>query len=276
MSVLAPPKLLSAEVLGSHQVTVLAVTWQHPFTRQISAIGLLARNLSGTYSFEYVKNVLTIEDFLPLVGFPDLRKRYESETLFPLFAQRVMDPRRPDYTRFITSIGLSDTPSPWEQLSHSGGRRTGDALQLLPVPTPVEGKFDTWEVGFLVHGMRHIAEKTRNLGDREVAISRTVQEEALANLHGGDQLELLPEANNRINSKAIVVATISGVPLGYVPDVFSEDLSELPRENVKCFAEVINDASAPWHMRLVAKLVCDVPPNFRFFTSPAWQPIASH
>lgn len=275
MSVLAPPRLLSSEVLGSHEVTVLVVTWQHPFTRQISAIGLLSRNLCGVYGFEYIANVLTIEDFLPLVGFPDLNLRYESATLFPLFAQRVMDPRRPDYTRFISSIGLSDAPSPWEQLTHSGGRRAGDTLQLLPVPTPVEGTLGSWEVEFLVHGMRHIAGKARTLRDQKVVVSRESQEHSLAALQAGDELALVPEPGNTVNDKAIVLATGSGVPLGYVPDVFTEDLSKLPHENIRCSAEVVNDASAPWHMRMVAKLVCEVPENFAFFSSPVWQPLTN-
>lgn len=275
MHVLAPPSLLSSEVLGSHQVRVLVVTWQHPFSRKISAIGLLTKDLSGNYGFDYIENVLSIEDFRPLVGFPELNKHYESETLFPVFAQRVMDPRRPDYTRFIASIGLSDSPSPWEQLSHSGGRRAGDTLQLLSIPTPVEGVRGTWEFEFLVHGMRHIAGKVRKLGNRDVIVDREVQEAALNSLRRRDELALFPELDNPINQNAIVVATSSGVPLGYMPDVFTADLSSLPLQAMHCTAEVVNDVSAPWHMRLVAKLVCKVPDGFQFFSTPAWKPIAN-
>lgn len=275
MHVLAPSSLLCSEVLGSHQVKVLVVTWQHPFSRKISAIGLLTKDLSSNYGFDYIENVRTIEDFRPLVGFPDLDKHYESETLFPLFAQRVMDPRRPDYTRFISSIGLSDAPSPWEQLSHSGGRRAGDTLQLLSIPTPVEGGRGAWEFNFLVHGMRHIVGTVHNLGNLDVVVDRELQEAALSSLHPCDELSLIPELDNMINLNAIVVATSSGIPLGYVPDVFTADLSLLPLQDMRCFAEVVNNVSVPWQMRLVAKLVCNVPNGFQFFSAPAWKPLAS-
>lgn len=275
MPVLAPPRLLTAEVLGSNQVSVLAVTWQHPFTREISAIGILARNVEGTYSFNYVRNVLNIQDFQPLVGFADLYQAYESDRLFPLFAQRVMDPRRPDYVSFIASLGLSNEPSPWEQLERSGGGRAGDTLQLRPVPSPVEGVLDTWEVSFLVHGMRHISGKARTLGGREVNITRNQLEASLNSLRPGEILQLIPEPTNPKNHHAVVVADSKGVPLGYLPDIFTDDLAHLDPQGVTCTVEIINGPTAPWQMRLVAKLRCVVPPGFQFFATSSWQTLAS-
>lgn len=276
MSVLTPPRLLSSDLLGSHEISVLAVTWQHPFTRQISVIGLLSKNIAGIYRFTYVRNVLTIEDFQPLVGFPDLDRNYEADSLFPLFAQRVMEPRRPDYARFISSLGLSDSPTPWEQISHSGGRRAGDTLQLLPVPVPCEGQLNVWEVSFLVHGMHHIAGKTRILNQQEVLISREQQERALASLSAGSHLPLVREPSNPKNGNAIVVTAEDDTPLGYVPDLFTQDLAALDLNNISCTAEVVNGSDAPWHMRLVAKLRCTVPPAFQFFTDEAWQPLSNN
>ncbi|RWZ83237.1 HIRAN domain-containing protein [Glutamicibacter sp. HZAU] len=275
MSVLTPPRLLSSDVLGSHEISVLAVTWQHPITRQISVIGLLSKNIAGIYRFSYVRNVLAIEDFQPLVGFPDLDRNYEADSLFPLFAQRVMEPRRPDYSRFISSLGLSDSPTPWEQISHSGGRRAGDTLQLLPVPVPCEGQLNSWEVSFLVHGMRHIAGEARILNQQEVSISRDQQERALASLRSGSDLSLVREPSNPKNNNAVVVTDKDCTPLGYVPDLFTLDLAALDLNSISCTAEVVNGPDAPWHMRLVAKLRCTVPPAFEFFTDEAWQPLAN-
>ncbi|MFJ2617913.1 hypothetical protein [Glutamicibacter sp. NPDC087344] len=275
MSVFAPPCLLSAESLGAHQVNVLVVTWQHPFTREISAIGLLAKTLSGVYSFNYVHNVLSIEDFRPLVGFPDLYARYDADDLFPLFAQRVMTPRRPDYSSFVSALGLSDVPTPWEQLPHSGGRRAGHTLQLLPVPTQAEGILGTWEVSFLVHGMRHIAGERRTLHAREVTVSQELQEHALRSLRPGDELRLLTEPQNPVNTQAILVADATGIPLGYMPDFLTEDLTLLGLENLSCTAEAVNGPNVPWHMRLSAKLSCNAPAGFQFFTSSSWQLLVS-
>lgn len=64
-----------------------------------------------------------MKDFRPLLGFPDLRGSYSSDELFPLFAQRAMDPRRPDYQRYVERLGLEGEPGPWMQISRSQGRR---------------------------------------------------------------------------------------------------------------------------------------------------------
>src|SRR6266566_5922475 len=72
----------------------LVVAWQHPVDRSIEPIGFLA-NDGAIYRFTYIRNALKVKDFRPLLGFADLRCSYSSENLFPLFAQRAMDPRRP-------------------------------------------------------------------------------------------------------------------------------------------------------------------------------------
>jgi len=275
MPVLTPPRFVTQESLSSGHVSVLAVTWQHPFTRKISAIGILSLDTDGCYRFEYVKNVLTIEDFQPLIGFPDLFENYQSDHLFPLFAQRVMDPRRPDYVRYVNALGISESSTPWEQLSHSGGRRTGDTLQLLPVPVPADDQPGIWEVKFLVHGMRYIAERKRYLNASEVSVTHEEFEQALQALKPGSHLQLIPEPTNPVNDLAYVVTNSNGLPLGYLPDVFTEDVDQLGVENVSCTAEIVNSLKAPWHMRLVAKLRCKAPEGFHFFSSEAWQPTSS-
>lgn len=275
MSGLAPPRLLTSEILGSNQVSVLAVTWQHPFTRKTSVIGILARSVNGLHTFNYVQNVLNIEDFQPLVGFPDLYQAYESKSLFPLFAQRLMDPRRPDYVNFIKSIGLRDSPSPWEQIAHSGGRRAGDTLQLLPVPVPVEGLLDTWEVSFLAHGMSHIPGKLRLLNDRAICVTREELESALAALQSGDQLQLISEPTNPENQRAVLIADSDGVPLGYLPALFTQDIAHLGLNAASINVEVINGPRAPWRMRLVIRLRCTVPSGFQFFATPSWQTLSN-
>jgi hypothetical protein len=83
----------------------LAVAWQHPVTRAIEPVGILECDEAG-YRFRYVRNALRVEGFRPLLGFPDLHRTYESTRLFPLFAQRVMDARRPDYRRMLGPLSF--------------------------------------------------------------------------------------------------------------------------------------------------------------------------
>src|SRR5690349_4778164 len=109
----------------------LIVTWQHPTDLDIQPIGFLSLE-EELYRFAYIESALHVRDFRPLLGFSDLRRRYESAELFPLFAQRAMDPRRPDYERYVRRLGLAADTTPWEQIARSGGRRQGDTLQLFP------------------------------------------------------------------------------------------------------------------------------------------------
>ena len=89
----------------------LAVTWQHqhPGSRLIRPIGILSFD-GQRYGFHYLENVKNVDGFRPLLGFADLRETYTSTRLFPLFSQRIMDPARPDYQRYVTRLGLKKLP----------------------------------------------------------------------------------------------------------------------------------------------------------------------
>jgi hypothetical protein len=107
----------------------LVVTWQHPDERLIEPIGLLDYD-GDCYRFGYIQHALAVKDFRPLLGFRDLYGSYASEHLFPLFAQRVMDPRRPDYQRYVARLGLPEDASPWEQIARSQGRRQDESRKM--------------------------------------------------------------------------------------------------------------------------------------------------
>src|SRR5262245_29591138 len=118
----------SPPVVGGRPLSMarLGVAWQHPRSRRIAPVGILWREAS-VYRFRYVRNIANVPDFVPFLGFPDLGAAYSSPRLFPLFAQRVMDPRRPDYGRYVATLDLARDATPWEQLARSEGRRAGDA-----------------------------------------------------------------------------------------------------------------------------------------------------
>jgi hypothetical protein len=70
-----------------------------------------------------------------LPGLP-LGRVHESEWLSPIFAERVMDPHRPERTETLEQLGLGAEAEPLEVLAVSGGRRTGDPYELTPRPEP--------------------------------------------------------------------------------------------------------------------------------------------
>jgi hypothetical protein len=257
---------------GLPVVRRLVVTWQHPTLRTIEPVGFLAFD-GSTHSFCYIENALRTPDFRPLLGFPDFKTHYESVPLFPLFSQRVMDPRRPDYQRYVRRLGLEADATPWEQISRSGGRRQGDTLQLFPEPTVVQGRLSC---AFLVHGVRHIPSYRLQLGDVSITTSHERLETALSQIQPGDQLSLLDDQDNPVNQRAIITAAESGVPLGWVPNLLVDDLHKLRAiSTVSVSAIKVNGPDASWHLRLLAQLSADVPGDFRFFTAPMWRPLCT-
>ncbi|MBF6671393.1 hypothetical protein [Glutamicibacter sp. FBE19] len=272
MPVLQPPEPTVASRDFSGVVTMLAVTWQHPRSRVISPVGLLTHDVNGTFRFSYIQNAQDVQGFRPLVGFPSLDQAYESDHLFPLFAQRVMSPRRPDYLGYLKTLGLERNATPWEVLALSGGRRTGDTIQLVPVPVPLGNR--TWEIDFLVHGVRHVIDRSFVLENGTVSSDRSQLETALEGLAAGDQLYLVPDADNGVNANAQLIVTDAGLPIGFLPDLFTEDFERLDRDDIRCEAVVVNNSASPWHMRVLARLMCKVPENFTFFSSASWDRIA--
>lgn len=257
---------------GAADLRRLAVAWQHPDGRAINPIGLLTFD-GSRYRFTYIRNARSVADFPRLLGFPDLDRSYEAPRLFPLFAQRVMDAGRPDYSRYLESLGLDPvTATPWEQISRSGGRRRGDTLQLFPVPEVADGHVDCT---FLVHGLRYIPDDTRVLGGRPVTVSEQEHEQALSSLERDSLLQLLPEPGNARNPEAIIVATPTGVPLGYVPDLLVHDLQTLPLEAVKVSVLRINPVGAPMHTRLLARLQAVASEAVTFFADERWAPLSA-
>ena len=248
----------------------LVVAWQHPVERSISPVGFLTYD-GSVYRFAYIRNALQVKDFRPLLGFDDLHRGYSSAELFPLFAQRAMDPRRPDYQRYIERLGLEGEPGPWEQITRSQGRRQGDTLQLLPEPQLAD---DALSGLFLVNGMRYAFREPRTLNGEMVSATREQVEAVLAEMRPGDELRIAHESGNPVNPLALMVLG-SSVPVGWVPDLLVDDMQVLlDRSTVSVTVDHVNGPDTPWHLRLLARLHAAPADGFRFFTGERWTPLA--
>lgn len=62
----------------------------------------------GKYRFHYLKT-FSEKQLIPLAGFPDLGKVYESADLFPFFEERIPDIRRPEVREWIRQQGISES-----------------------------------------------------------------------------------------------------------------------------------------------------------------------
>ncbi|MDO7880646.1 hypothetical protein [Antiquaquibacter soli] len=244
----------------------LVVAWGHPDTRAIAPVALLSFD-GEKYSFAYLESAASVAGFKPLLGFPEFGVQYTSRALFPLFQQRVMDPKRPDFERYVSELGLSGETSPWEQIYRSGGSREGDTLQLFPVPEYADG---AWTSRFLVHGMRHLLGKTVPIdGVPRGGYSVSELESLLGELVEGESLELVAEETNEYTDRALLVTTRGRYPLGYVPDFLLFGVKPAHSDGrVHVFVERVNPPEAGWHLRLLARMTIDAGPNTRFFE---WQ-----
>lgn len=227
----------------------LIVAWQHPATRLISPVGLLEHGVG--YRYRYLRRTQQVEGFHPFLGFPDWERTYVAERLFPMFAQRIMSPRRPDFRQFLHQLDLSVDASPWEQLERSEGRRTGDTVQVFPIPSIRADGFTSCR--FLVHGVRHV-----NGG-------------VLPPLARGDQLALRPDPTNPVNPQAVLVCTFEGHAVGYVPDLLLEHLRVVEAgAPARLVVEHMNGPDAPLHLALLVRLDGQAPAGYAPMSGPGW------
>ncbi len=116
----------------------LFVSWRDPEVGSIHPIGRLVRRSAQdgeSYSFAYLKNAERLERFDPLPGLPQLHERYDSQVLFPVFANRVMPRSRPDYDMLASRVDLAGDADPFEVLARSGVAEPPTGSRCSPAPS---------------------------------------------------------------------------------------------------------------------------------------------
>lgn len=222
------------------------------------AIGYLDKTTgadeSPTYQFTYLARVADDPDFVPIVGFRDVGRRYRSDRLFPSFADRVMSAKRPDRPQYLEALDLDSDADAWEILTASGGHREGDPIELVSLP-----RFDradgTTSAHFLAHGVRH-----RGPGASE----------RITRLSAGQRLGLAPEPENPVNSRAVRIVD-DGVHLAFVPDPLLDYVHSVIGSGAYDLTVVrANPAETHPHLRLLLRLAgqCDA----FVFDGPDWRP----
>lgn len=239
----------------------LFVSWRDPATGSIHPVGLLVRRLVGSeedFTFAYLKAAEQLQGFRPLPGLPDLHERYQSDHLFPVFANRLMPRTRPDYDALAARVDLPGEAGPFEILERSGGRRVADRLEMFAPPERTGD--DQYSVLFFVRGVRY-------LEGASAAIDRLAE---------GDVLRLEDDAENPVNARAVLVLEHEGQRLGWIPDYLLDHLHALrdlnggdPRVEV---VHVNDEASGP-HLRLMCRLIGAAPAGYEPFSEIAFQPI---
>jgi hypothetical protein len=239
----------------------LYVAWRRP-DRLILQVGLLTqRAADGEPRCEFVclKLAEQHEEFTPLPGLPDLHRRYQSDQLFPVFANRQMPRERPHYDAFVQQLDLNAEADPFEVLARSEGHRATDGIEVFAAPAVNEA--GDLAALFFARGVRHVDGAA----------------DAIRVLAGGDDLELQPESMNRVNGRAMLLNSRTGRPVGYAPDYLLDTISDLRSvdlTSVRVSVEHANPPESAPHMRLLCRLTSPWPDGYEPLPGPDFLPLA--
>lgn len=249
----------------TESVRTLFLAWQDPDERRWFTVGRLDQK-DGTYVFQYTQGAVEAQErgFAPIVSFPDFNQAYESDEIFPLFANQVLSRSRPEFDDFIEWLSIpKDEVDPVAILARTGDQMT-DTLEIFPYPKTLGDH--TYEFHFFVRGLRH---------QSPCAIDRAKR------LEPEEPLRLVSDIQNEHDPNACLLRTAEQREqdmhlMGYLPRYLARELAEVPKEQVvRSRVEVVrvNPSPAPIHFRILCRLTMEWEPGPGPFTSEVYQPI---
>jgi hypothetical protein len=199
----------------------LFVAWKKESGSGWFPVGRLDADIAPEpYKFRYLQGALQAKkecDFVPFDNFPDFRKQYVSDELFPFFANRLQNPNQPSFPEYLRRLGLDKGRKtafdPIEVLAVSQGLRATDSLEIFPKVEPAEG--GQFAIKFFLHGLGHVL---------PAAIDRILK------LRPGEDLSIVLEDKNPDTGMiAIQLQTQDRLPIGYAPHYLLSDLLQVIR-----------------------------------------------
>lgn len=228
------------------------ISWQSQETTAWHVVGNLDYD-GERYTFRYTNGSKEAKNhgFTPFQGMEDLDRVYTSFQLFPLFQNRVLSKRRPEYPRFISWFRLDENATEMDLLARSNGIKVTDKLQTFSrLLVDRNGDFDCC---FFVHGLSHRSDEAK---------------EYVSNLSVGTELFLQHEPENDYDSHATLVLSSteegSALKLGYCPRYLSADVSHLLHNNTESMMFTVEgfNENAPMYYKLMCRLKGKVKPDF--------------
>ncbi len=222
-------------------IKILYVTWQAPDTKSWHVVGRLFQRGDSIYGFNYTKGALNSEKFTAFSGMDDLKTTYLSANLFPLFLNRILSVKRPEYPDFIRWLGFeSKEVEPIDFLARSGGMRETDNLQIFKkLRLDDKGCFSHT---IFVHGIKYLNDSARK---------------RINKLSRGEELFLCLDLQNQYDQNAVIVRAENPAEIiGYCPRYIASDICRILKSDestisikVEAFSE-----SAPVNYKLMCKL----------------------
>jgi len=244
----------------------LFLAWQDRGPRRAwYPIGRLDADVAAShYEFRYTKGAERARrevGFPALPAFPELNRRYESTELFPLFQNRVFDPRRKDFGDYLRWLDLSpDQADPIEILAVSGGQRQTDNLEVFPkITKQPDGSF---VCRFFIHGIRHASASAQ---------------ERVTRLREDELLRIAVELNNPATGVAIQLCSEDYQMLGWTPRYLVDDLVHAVATAPVLQAKVVrvNEPGVPVNQRVLVEMSGSLPPAVEPMSSEQFQPVGN-
>ena len=191
----------------------LFLAWQDgKLSRQWFPVGRLDADVDHEfYRFRYTGGAERAQQeagFPLLLEFPRLDADYRSSELFPLFQNRVMNPKRPDFVDYVHGLDLPDEADPIQILAANGGYRATDSYEVFPkIEKSVGGYF---RCRFFLHGSRHLNADAR---------------ERIGRLRDREELHVTLELTNPATGLAVQIQTQDYHMIGWAPRYVVFDLA---------------------------------------------------
>ena len=218
----------------------------------------------GLYRFCYTHGARK-PGFQPFPGMKSLDQVYESETLFPVFQNRLLPSSRPEYEAYLRWSGfdISSPPEPVVVLGITEGRRETDALEVFPCPVP-DAEHCLLN-RFFLHGVRWMHQTT---------IARIDQ------LTSDEPLKLMLDHQNSVDRYAVAVRTETDRQMiGYVPRYLAHDVYRLFES---CDVDFIKlkvlrlNLDAPLQNRVLCEMKACWPDGFEPCSTEDFRPIPAN
>ena len=184
----------------------LWLIWKEPISRRRYKIGILIKE-QNKYKFNYINPELEdakLVGFNYYPGFEDIKKVYESETLFTNIATRLPNENRPDYLEILNCYNLEKDSDEFAILKATRGRTLTDNYEFVETFNPNKIEFD-------VAGTRYCEDIEKCKYDLKI----------------NEKLYLEHDLNNSSDPNAIKIIfrkNGNNYHLGYVPRYYSKEL----------------------------------------------------
>jgi len=193
----------------------------------------------------------------------DVRQRYASAELLPVFKNRLPSKSRADFAKMASWLDLRGGESEFDLLTRFGLIPGTDSILVYPEPEIIDGRY---RLEFFVHGIRHMHKDALSLCD---------------GLKPGDRLLPVLDIQNPVDPNAVAVRQREhSVLIGYVPTFYAADLrtilAQSPLAKDARVTVVRNNQDAPFQLRLFCRFEASVPDGFKALDTNAHLPMIEH